>query len=331
MKKLLAFLFALCILFSFTACSDEDPYISDEDTDETNETGMSYTLESVSGWWTKPEGFNGLTGLYTFCVDAERGTLTSYDEYGTVLETYECWYDDSGFTIDAGDFFGIVTYAFDGNRLMDEEGTVHYVRRDPIDPNDAPYTLEALAGTWYKGGEDLESLILEGERYSEKFADMEMGGGKALLIKHTTYYDASEYSGPALSLEGDDGFSSTLWVMDSGKVLFDDFHEEIYVKEGLSEDEAATLLAKYAFMRDDWYTEGEGGAMLTVKFFGELWMHSPNDDGLTYTTKVIGKWSLSGGKILVTYTDGGSSEFDLSAEEMLLDCFDEPFIRHEAW
>ncbi len=40
--------------------------------DDSNiQTSAEYILASLSGFWTKPEGDEGITALYTFCVDAD--------------------------------------------------------------------------------------------------------------------------------------------------------------------------------------------------------------------------------------------------------------------
>ncbi len=321
MKKWLTFVLAMLMLLSLAACAGEEPYVPDD---------PDYTLESLAGFWTKPEDFDGITVLYTFSVDAASGSLTAYDAYGNVLESYECRYDGSGFSVDMGDeLFGVVTYLFDGESLLDEMGEVHYVRCEPVEPDDAPFSLEELQGAWLQDGEDLRVLCLEESDYRWEVMGYDLGGGPAEVIKSTTYYDASEYSGPSLSIEDADGFDCKLWILEGGHVLYDDFHKEYYVRESLSEEERTAIAARIALIRDDWYTTGEESRILVFSFFGELWLYTPNGNG-TNACEIIGSWEIEDGTVLLHYAAGGTRELDLYADEVYIDGVALPFGRHEA-
>ncbi len=329
MKKWLILFLTVCTLFSLTACG-EDPTESPDIPDEPTEI----TLEDIEGWWTKPEGFDGVTTLYTFSVDAENGKITSYGEYGTAVAEYPCWYEDGGFSIDADELFGVVTYGYVNDTLVDEYGDIHYVRCDPIDPDDAPYTLEDLYGTWYKEGsreEGTEMLIFDENGYRIEQFGIIMEEGTASVDKHTTYYDSSEYSGPAAELEPTDSmFSSTLWILDNGYVLYDETHEEYYIKDLADDATVAALNYKYAIIRDDWSTEGDSYMYLTFKFFGEVWLYEGDGMG-NGETEIIGSWAVEDdGSISFAFKDG-ASETVIPGDELYLEYCDATFRRWPEW
>ncbi len=332
MKKQFIILLVICLLLSLAACGNDVPDHTDpEETTDTSAGEITeLTLASIAGWWTKPEGFEGLTILYTFSVDAENGILTSYDDYGNAIDTYACWCDRNGFSIDAGEIFGVSTYTFDGERLSDEDGNVHYVRCAPIDPNDAPYTMSDLIGAWYQNGNDAVYAVFDESGYRMETVGFVTENGTALATKHTTYYDASKYSGPAVSLENESGFSSTLWILDNGQTLYDDFRKNYYLRSSLTEEAYARLEEKYALIRDDWYTDGEDMRALVFSFYGELWLRSSDGNG-TWTTEVIGNWDLRGDTVYLSYADGSTQEIDLSAENVVSDYCNQTFIRHAYW
>ncbi len=324
MKKLLLFAMALCLLLGMTACAEE-PDTPDDSTGSRTE----YDLGTLAGWWTKPDTFSGVTAMTTFSVDPESKTVTAYDDYGNPLETYECWVDQYGFAIDAGEVFGVVTYTLKDDQLTDEDGYVHYVRCEPKEPNTIPYTPETLMGTWYKNG-DTESgylLIIDAEGYHWEL-DGDVSGGGALRVTEftTTDYDISHTDWTA-ELDPVSGLiSPNLWILEEGNILYDAFFENFYIKAGLQSSEQASLCEKYTLLRDSWYST-DNTHYLRFSFTGQVWLQLT--DGVSLPAS-IGTWDLVEGKLRLNYKDGGSQDISL-ADEIHLDYCGKTFIRQPAW
>ncbi len=314
MKKYLVLFLVLCFCIISSACA----------LDSNGDNNRSkYTLESVAGWWTKPEGYEGMTLIYTFFVDIESETVISYDDYGNVSAEYPCRYGESGFTIECGDAFGNVTFIFDDNTLLNEEGTIQYVRCEPLSSDSAPISIEELPGVWYKNGETddgSEHLILEDNGYRTEQFSIESGNGSWSLLKAN--YNDSSYTGPALDFEEESGFPpETLWVLENGAILYDDFHGDFYIKDGI--DTWQALCLKYGLIRDSWECE-EDGNTIRLAFFGEIILSSES------TTESIGKWKITDGTLYLEYVDGNAQECD-AIDEMTVDYGGKSFTRREAW
>ncbi len=321
MKKLLTLLLGFSMLLALASCggkADNPP--------EVPGTQGEYYLEEVSGWWTVPAGFQEIALLYTFHVDPINCTATSYDDHGSVIASYTCWYDEYGFSIDTGDERGVITYLLFGDQLLDEAGYVCYERCDPMTPGDMPYTMEMLAGNWYKNGGDTTYLILTEEGYRLMQEETMTDSGLASLTNHTIQHDVSEHSGPVVALESALGLTSTLWVLEDGKVLYDDFHGDYYIKTTVPIDEAEKLSQSYAITRDEWYTGGENGHTLDFKFFGSLWLYTPGESTAN-TCVSVGTWAVSDDRISIIYADGTTQEIPLSAKELVSDYLNLTFAR----
>ncbi len=343
MKKRLWIAVTSCVLFALTGCGGSEPVYEDEVIEETYEEEVSedeasedtyeeteVSLESFAGWWTKPEGFDGITILPTFSVDAESGTVTSYDDYGNAYEVYECWYDEYGFAIDCGELFGVVTYAFDGEQLLDEEGTVHYVRSEPLSAESAPYTVEDLMGVWYKKGnpeEDYEQIVIDENGYHTQQLGIETGNGSVLVKELHASYNDSEHVGPIADLEAESGFmSSNPWILEDGKVLFDDFHEVYYIKDSVDEAERAVLCEKYNLIIDDWQNDEEHYYM-NFSFYGTISLRS---DEIGLVPETVGIWDYADGILYLEFEDGTTQEIT-PADEIFVDYCGVNFTRWKAW
>lgn len=311
MKKRLALLLVLCLCFALVACG-------------TNDGG---DLDAVSGWWTKPDGYDGITILYTFFVDTEREIVISYDDYGSADEEYPCWYDESGFTIDCGEPFGAVTYILDGDTLLDEEGGIRFVRCEPIDPDEPPLPTGELTGTWYKNGEmdeTAECLVLESNGYESKQYGISTESGNWSLTTTETYYNDFKHTGTTVEFENEEGFASlTLWVLEDGHILYDGFHDAFYIKDGLDSGVWAALCEKYALVRDSWVCE-EDGSTVQLTFFGEVFLTVGS------SAESIGQWEMTGGTLRLAYADGSTQECSV-AHELTVDYCGKSFVRQEAW
>lgn len=307
MKKYLTLLFSLCLCFSLVACASENNSSDDPP------KGSEYTLESVAGWWTKPEGYEGMTLLYTFCVNTESEIVISYDDYGNISDEYPCWYDENGLTIECGDVFGNVTFLFDDNTLLDEEGTIQYVRCEPLSSDSAPISTEELPGVWYKNGETddgSEHLVLEDNSYRTEQFDIESGNGSWSLLKAN--YNDSSYTGPALDFEEESGFPpETLWVLEDGAILYDDFHGDFYIKDGVDMETWQALCTKYKLIRDSWECE-EDGSSVRFAFFGEVLLDKVS------VTQSIGWWKMTDTMLYLEYVDGNVQECD-TIDKIMID------------
>lgn len=319
MKKCAVLLLALLLCIAMVACASND--IDDDPAPD----GSEYTMDSVAGWWTKPDGYQGLTLIDTFCVDAERELVVSYDDYGHVSDEYPCRYDESGFTIECGDVFGDVTFYFENETLLDEEGGIQYVRCEPLSSDSAPASIAELTGVWYKNGETdefSEQLLLEDRSYRTQQFNLESGNGSWSLLESN--YNDSSYTGPTLDFEHETGFPpATLWVLEDGAVLYDDFHGDYYIQDGVDMETWQFLCAKYELIRDSWECE-EDGSSLRFAFFGEVLLE---EDAVAQS---IGWWSMTDTTLHLEYVDGNAQECD-TMDEIMIDYCGKAFTRREAW
>ncbi len=327
MKKLLALLLALCMLLTLAAC-DADPEPPD-DPDPT-QGPKEITLEDLAGWWRKPDTFDGITVLYAFTVDPETGTVTSYDEYVNPVEEYPCWYDESGFTIDMGDFWGAVTYVFHDGQLLDGEGNLHYIPSPPEPPEEEVFRPEDLHGLWYKNGErdlDYEHLIIDEAGYRTEQFDIVTGSGTLSVVKSTGYYGDGEYTGPLADTDSETGFfNADLWILEGGNVLYDAFHRDYYIRNTVDDETWNTLCLKYQTLRDSWYC-GDDTTMVDFAFYGNL-VFNPND-GETGTSR-IGTWEFRDGTMHITYDDGTTQVLEIS-DALFLEYYGKTYTRWITW
>ncbi len=326
MKGFAPILLALLLLLSMTACGGEEPYYDDP----VEPVNVECTLDTLSGWWRKPDGYAGITVMPIFSLDPANATITVHDDYGNPLDTYDCWCDDAGLTIDAGEVFGLVTYTYDGYDLLDEEGTVHYVRCDPISPDDAPVQASDLVGIWYENGKQNGNIDIGADSYTMYMMLSPADSGPYSVTSHKTYYSHTEYSGPAVIFSSEDGFSTEMYIVEEGKVLFDDYHGYFYVQD----PEDTHLVEKYGYARDIWqHQDGELFHELKFHFSGEVWF-STTEDGGSYETQTIGTWDYADGAIILTYSDGSVETFDAAGgfpEELTSELLGYTFSYWEAW
>lgn len=317
MKKLLTIFLAICLLLTLVACGNDN--IDGNITD--------YTLEDVAGWWTKPDGYDGITLLYTFLVDAEREVVIGYDDYGNACDEYPCTFDGSGFTIDSGEPFGCVTYVFDNDKLLDGDGNLRYVRCEPLDTDSAPYSKDDLMGVWYKNGDknnENECLSLDENGYETRQYDIVSGNGTWSIAKVETHYGDLSYIGAAVEFEGESVFSpSDMWVLEHGNILYDDFHGDYFIKEGLDSDTYEKLSNKYGLIRDTWEC-AEDRSSVRLTFFGGVILTVGSLD------ETIGTWQMTDGTIRLEYSDGNVREYE-AEDEMSIEYSGKAFVRREGW
>lgn len=192
---------------------------------------------------------------------------------------------------------------------------------DPIYPDDPVYddettapteaaalTIDDLQGVWYKDGkigDEQTKLIIDGDVYYTEVLGSISESAYLSVEQMSAAHLGLAYTGPVLALERMIGIiSPNLWILDGGRVIFDEFFAHFYVSAELSEDERAHLIAKYDIIRDAWCSKTNTN-VLDFAFDGSVTLIP--GDGVSESIP-YGTWQFSEGKITLTGLDGTIEE-----------------------
>ncbi len=318
MKKLLSLLLAVMLLLTIAACGEDAP--------PTPKT----TLEECDGWYERSQVWEDSLPGEIMHIDAASATATLYDEFYTELGSYPCRCDESGLQIDLDEPIGTVVYFITGSVVDDADGNWLYTYFDKLGQDmqvaRRDFTLDDIVGTWYRDGDRSDyKLVVTDEVYYTEY-DGEMGDEyPASVVTKSAESLGIDYEGSALEVDPFAGpFSFTLWILEDGRIMYDDFERRFWAKDTVTDDELPYLTMKMDVIRDAWCAED--GSVIEFHFDGTV----KALEGDSREFERIGTWTLIKDVIQIKFDDGGGENIQF-ADEITVEALGKTYERSIEW
>ncbi len=295
---------------------------------------QAQSLADFDGWWFRPDGYTteGISLVDIFKVDAEAENWTIYNKHGMARKTLSCSADANSLTLDL-DALGEITFAADGETLVNEEGNVEFVRGEPLELFDPA----AFAGKWYKSGDTASDyFLLEDDSY-QKFASylpdepQETGTWKIDDVIRV-FEDGSNAEETQLKFEipGDMFGGTSYRLTEDNTALFDGFHKEYYLKESILGTPAESIaVAKFKLMCHDWKGPDFDSPFLNFSDYGTFTITTFNEEG-EGVREPAGTWSLDeDDKLTVEFNDGPTEIIPYDGESITPEYYGMTFTRND--
>ena len=287
MKKLLALIMALCLLFTLAACGGND---TPSNGDDTPAGGDVVNLSDFEGVWKISQG-----EVETVKISASSATVTAYTADGFVISTFPVVATDKGAVLKMGSY-GTVTL---------EDATALTITAEP-----APTTAPSVVGDW-------ENVFAD-DLPDDAVLHFEANGG---FTQTGTKLDSGSYAvkNSKLEINSANGIfgSISYELLAGGKVMVTtEKVRRIFVKKDASDAEKS-IAYQNALVLGDWKATDD--ANFTVKFDA--------NGKILISGAELGIWFPSAKGATVEYSDGGSDELSYANGEFTLNYYGKTFAK----